>query len=87
MKRINEGNFELKHCEIPKEINPIYEGNIDLFKFNKGCVNRDIKSHHHLRHVRTNDKTSPKIPQHTKPLMDFSHQNLMKSIEERKRAE
>ncbi|KAL7720318.1 Uncharacterized protein QTN25_002824 [Entamoeba marina] len=81
LEKVKTHDYALNAAPIPQPKKMDFSNEkFDLFKYSRACVCRDIKCHHALRHVHCNDKTQPQIPQHTKPLKDFSFQHLLNDI-------
>ena len=80
MKDIENDNIELNHISQPKEQKLECKEPIDLNKINIQDLNEDIRNGQNLNPTITNDKSNPIIPDHTKKLKNFQHQNLMDDI-------
>lgn len=87
MKQIKENDYHLNHQEYPSQKPLEYTGLIDIYKFSVYSITRDIRCCKHLHHVRTNDKSSPRIPYIHKNFKSFNHQKLMDDIKKRSRSE
>ncbi|ELP85324.1 hypothetical protein EIN_085660 [Entamoeba invadens IP1] len=84
MDRIKRNDWSLKHIDKPCTPKPQYTGDIDIHKFSRDCIVRDVHCHQPLRHSFTFDKTEPVIPAHTKQLRNYDRQRLCDEINQKR---
>ncbi|KAL7711982.1 Uncharacterized protein QTN25_010395 [Entamoeba marina] len=82
MRMIRNHTYSLNDVPTPQPKKMDYTNEkFNLCKYDRASVCRDIRARHpNLKHVHCTDKAQPHIPQHTKPLKDFSYQHLLNDI-------